>query len=589
MSNERIIQSGIITPKVLVGQQGSAGSNYGQISYDSSIQTFKFDGNVEISGNVTQIQNLNSSFHDNLILLNSGQTGNGISLGSSGIEIDRGTGSRIKFILVEGGDLGSYWTSTNFEGNGIAIRSSVAPSNSQDLTNKSYVDALVSNAASTLLGSLNLDALNDVTITGQPASGQVLQFSNGQWRNSTLSAGVTSVGISAPASSILVTGTNPVTSSGTISLDLANTGVPAGTYTSPDIIVDSKGRITSATSNKFFIGVRLSNRLGLPSDNSKPLSGGTSNNDFLLPAINNDTLIFAAGSGIDLTSFDPDSGPNCGIEFSIQNSGVSAGTYTNPTITVDATGRITSATTGSGGGISISLPSGTNISNKNSISFNSSNSTLAISGTSATNVSFTLPALHGGGNFRGRSSYFQFDQYGRLTAVSGDPVTTANFGSVSADSGTYSAPGDAANFRIVSAAGSGISTSISGSSVVIDSSGAFSTPPQWSGTAGTGSNWAIFTGGLLVQWGRIRASYSTETYVYTPFPRAFADLSYVYVATSSIGSSSYGGYKYNDLIPQGIDDALLPRNTGYIYTMLQTSQSDDENCTGFDWIAFGRA
>lgn len=569
MANERIISGGIITPKVVFGTQSASGT----LNFDSSTNSIIVNANLKIIGDLNQVTTTNSQLHDNLILLNAGQTGNGISSGTSGIEIDRGTGSRIKFVLVENGDLNSYWISTNFEGNGIAIRSAVAPSNSQDLTNKNYVDSVVSNAASTLLGSLSIDSLNDVTITGQPSNGQILQYSNGQWRNVSLSGSVTSVAVNSPNSSISVSG-SPITSSGTISIDLPNQSVTAGTYYNSVISVNNKGIITSISDNNMFQTVRLNSS-----------NGGSSNGVTSVPIVWNDYLLFTAGQGMDVSSYDPGPGPGAGIKFALQNSGVSAGVYSNPTITVDSTGRITSASTGSGG-ISIAVPSGTNISNKNSISFNSSNSTLAINGTSATNISFALPALHGGGNFRGRASYFQFDQYGRLTAVSGDPSPTTNFGSVSTNSGTYNAPGDSANFGIVG--GTGITTHISGSNVVIDG-GAFSTEPQWSGTAGTGSNYAIFAGGLLVQWGRRRQSYSTETYVYTPFPVAFADLSYVYVATSSIGSSSYGGYKYNDLIPQGIDDSLLPRNVGYIYTMLQASQSDNENCNGFDWIAFGRA
>lgn len=463
MANERIISGGIITPKVVFGTQSASGT----LNFDSSTNSIIVNANLKIIGDLNQVTTTNSQLHDNLILLNAGQTGNGISAGTSGIEIDRGTGSRIKFVLVENGDLNSYWISTNFEGNGIAIRSAVAPSNSQDLTNKNYVDSVVSNAALTLLGSLSIDSLNDVTITGQPSNGQILQYSNGQWRNVSLSGSVTSVAVNSPNSSISVSG-SPITTSGTISIDLPNQSVTSGTYYNSVISVNNKGIITGISDNNMFQTVRLNSS-----------NGGSSNGVTSVPIVWNDYLLFTAGQGMDVSSYDPGPGPGAGITFALQNSGVSAGVYSNPTITVDSTGRITSASTGSGGGISIAVPSGTNISNKNSISFNSSNSTLAINGTSATNISFGLPALHGGGNFRGRSSYFQFDQYGRLTAVSGDPVTTANFGSVSTDSGTYGAPGDSANFSIVGKPGSGITTEISGSQVLIGRSGSAYDIPRY--------------------------------------------------------------------------------------------------------------
>jgi len=59
---------------------------------------------------------------------------------------------------------------------------------------------------------------------------------------------VTSVGLVPLSNSIIVTG-SPVTSNGNISINLANTGVTAATYTNPTVTVDTYGRVTSIANN----------------------------------------------------------------------------------------------------------------------------------------------------------------------------------------------------------------------------------------------------------------------------------------------------------------------------------------------------
>lgn len=61
-------------------------------------------GNLTVQGTLTSIQTTNTEIKDNTILLNEGETGAGVSAGSSGIEIDRGTEGNKTFLWNETDD-----------------------------------------------------------------------------------------------------------------------------------------------------------------------------------------------------------------------------------------------------------------------------------------------------------------------------------------------------------------------------------------------------------------------------------------------------------------------------------------------------
>ena len=171
---------------------------------------------------------------------------------------------------------------------------------------------------------------------------------------------------------------------------MAPSGVTAGTYGNatlvPQITVDQYGAITSVTnvSSAQYVQTlswnNTTNRLSISNSNTVDLSGLEQNlfSTIRVAGQNNivadssmDTLEFAAGSGIEITT-DPFSDKITITNSALTSpSGVRAGTYGNATLmpqfTVDSTGRITNVS-------NVSLPSGLQ-----TLSFDDSTNVLSLS------------------------------------------------------------------------------------------------------------------------------------------------------------------------------------------------------------------
>ncbi len=132
-------------------------------------------GDLTVNGTVTHINSTTVDIGDNILILNSAETGTPSA--NAGIEVERGTSENIQFIWNESL---SKWGTKLLSGAFTAFSIDGHTHTSSDITN-------FSTAVDARIGLANIDDLNDVVLTS-PTTSQFLTYNGTSWVNTTYTA-----------------------------------------------------------------------------------------------------------------------------------------------------------------------------------------------------------------------------------------------------------------------------------------------------------------------------------------------------------------------------------------------------------------